>query len=158
MKKFTNRKIKISKSSCGYGDFKYLLRVWDKDLLKRLEKEYGIPRGKKNGIKLPKLSSRKEMEFLLGWIAGDGSVSNERKRPKIEIWSIDRKLLIRFQRILLNRNISSSMFDTSNNRSILRISKTKDVKRFSKYTIPHPKKNRKLRTLLALVDAGFSTS
>jgi hypothetical protein len=149
MKKFTKNKITLSKSSSGYGDFKYLLRVWDKTLLKKLQKEYGIPRGKKDKINLPKLSTRKEIDFLLGWIAGDGSVTNDRTRAKIEIWSKDNDLLKRFHRILLKRNINSTMFSATNNRFILRIGKIKDVKKFSKYKIPHPKKRRKLKAFLA---------
>ena len=138
-KEFTDKKISISKSSSGYGDYKYLVRVWDKKLQTKLNTIYGIPRGKKSRINLS-ISEREMMNFILGWIAGDGSITVDRERPKIEIWSKDFRLIKVFEKFLSKKEIESSIFKTSNNRFILRISKIDSVKKFSKYRIPHPAK------------------
>jgi len=158
MKSFTKNRITISKCSSGYGDYKYLLRVWDKNLQKKISEGYGIPRGKKLGANVPKLSKNKMLGFLLGWIAGDGSITVDRERPKIEIWSKDEKLLKKFRKFLAEINIGSSIFSASNKRFILRIGKIDDVLKFSRFYLPHPAKRRKLKSLLAPADAGFSTS
>ena len=156
-KELTNKKIGISKSSSGYGDYKYLVRVWDKKLQTKLNKVYGIPRGKKSTIKLS-IPEKEMIDFILGWIAGDGSITVDRDRPKIEIWSKDIRLIKVFRKFLSKKGIESSIFKTSNNRFILRISKIDSVKKFSRYRIPHPAKARKLKCLLAPANAGFSTS
>ena len=156
-KELTNKKIGISKSSSGYGDYKYLVRVWDKKLQTKLNKVYGIPRGKKSTIKLS-IPEKEMIDFILGWIAGDGSITVDRERPKIEIWSKDIRLIKVFRKFLSKKGIESSIFKTSNNRFILRISKIDSVKKFSRYRIPHPAKARKLKCLLAPANAGFSTS
>jgi len=157
-KELTDKKISLSKSSSGYGDYKYLVRVWDKKLQTKLNKIYGIPRGKKTEINLSSLPKREMMNFILGWIAGDGSITVDRDRPKIEMWSKDLNLIRVFEKFLFKKKIDSSVFTTSNNRFILRISKIESVKKFSRYRIPHPAKARKLKCLLAPADAGFSTS
>ena len=156
-KELTNKKIGISKSSSGYGDYKYLVRVWDKKLQTKLNKVYGIPRGKKSTIKLS-IPEKEMIDFILGWIAGDGSITVDRDRPKIEIWLKDIRLIKVFRKFLSKKGIESSIFKTSNNRFILRISKIDSVKKFSRYRIPHPAKARKLKCLLAPANAGFSTS
>ena len=158
LKKLTKNKISISKTSSGYSSYKYLVRVWDKNLQEILHKNYGIPRGKKYFINLPSLPSDKMISFILGWIAGDGSVTVDRKRPKIEIWSKDVKLMRKFQKFLFEREIGSTIFKASNNRWILRIGKRDDVKKFSNFKIPHPAKDRKLKSFLAPAEAGFRTS
>lgn len=154
----TDKKVSISQTTSGYGTKKYLVRVWDTDLQTKLNKLYGIPRGKKTSINLPKLPPRKMMNFILGWIAGDGSVTTDRGRPKIEVWSKDGRIIQRFGKFLSQKKISSSIFKASNGRFILRIGKSQAVKKFSRYNIPHPAKARKLKRLLAPADAGFSTS
>ncbi|MEM5790829.1 MAG: LAGLIDADG family homing endonuclease, partial [Candidatus Aenigmatarchaeota archaeon] len=130
LKELTNKKVSISKSSSGYGDYKYLVRVWDKKLQEKLNKIYGIPRGKKSRINLS-IHEREVMDFILGWIAGDGSITVDRERPKIEIWSKDIRLIKFFQKFLFKKKIESSIFKAFNNRFILRISKIDSVKRFS---------------------------
>ena len=158
LKSLTKKRITVTKTSSGYGDYKYLVRVWDRNLQEKLRKNYGIPRGKKDRVKLPKLPSKDMIDFMLGWIAGDGSVTSDRGKPKIEIWSKDKNLIGKFSKFLLKKKISSSIFSASNERYILRIGKLEDLKRFSRYRIPHPVKARKLRRLLASTEAGFSTS
>ncbi len=158
LKTLTKKRITIYRTSSGYGDGKYIVRVWDKQLQNTLSSKYGIPRGKKVSINLPVLPPKEMIDFILGWIAGDGSITSDRGRPKIEIWSKDSNLLKIFNKFLLSREIDSNIFKASNGRSILRIGKLESIIKFSKYRIPHPAKCRKLKRLLAPTDAGFSTS
>ena len=158
LKSLTDKPVSVSWSSSGYGDGKYLVRVWDKELQQLLCNKYGIPRGKKDGIKLPRLPPREMMYFILGWIAGDGSVTSDRGRPKIEIWSKDAALIKKFFNFLVGKGMRPRIFDASNGRKILRLGRSEDLRKFSRHRIPHPAKNRKLKNFLAPADAGFSTS
>ena len=158
MESLTGKKASVSRTTSGYGGKKYLVRIWDKELQSKLNRNYGIPRGKKTSVKLPNLPSKEILDFMLGWIAGDGSVTTDRGRPKIEIWSKDAGIIRKFERFLSRKKIGSTVFKASNDRFILRIGKFEDVRKFSRYRIPHPAKARKLKGLLALTDAGFSTS
>ncbi len=150
LEKFTGKKIKITNSISGFGKKRFLIIVYDRKLWKIMNEKYGIPSGNKStNIKLPEnISQKAKMNFLLGWISGDGSVTVDRTRPKIEIWSKSKNILLQFKEILEKEIIESRIFSASNKRFILRISKVNSVKSFyKKFQIPHPEKQRKLSIL-----------
>ncbi len=150
LEKFTGKKIKLSNSISGFGKKRYLIIVYDRRLWKVMNEKYGIPAGNKSTkIRLPEnLSSKAQMDFLLGWIAGDGSITFDRTRTKIEIWSKSKDILFQFKNLLEKQEIESKIFNASKERYILRISKINSVKSFyKKFQIPHPEKQRKLSIL-----------
>ena len=139
--------------SSGFGDGKYVIRFWSPDLWNRLKSEYNIPSGAKSISITPPigLDKKDKIDFLLGWIAGDGCVTNERTRAKIEIWSRSEKMITWFQKILDDNEIETRISkERKKKEHILRIGKQNMVRDFyKKFIIPHPKKQRRLRELLS---------
>lgn len=114
--------------------------------------KYNIPSGSKSAsIEPPDLQIlSKEIDYFKGWVAGDGSVTNDRGRPKIEIWSKSQKMMLWFRQILSEAKIESQIFvDKKRDKHILRIGKKRSIMEFyQKIEIPHPAKKRKLLELL----------
>jgi hypothetical protein len=160
--KFTNKIPYKRFNKSGFGTGKYFVRVWSLDLWKKLQIEYNIPCGAKSKtIKPPiNLSEKDRIEFLRGWIAGDGSVTRDRSKPKIEIWSKSNKILTWFEEVLKDVGIESRIFfDKKKDEYILRIERRSSVKLFlEKIPIPHPSKQERLLTLCSLAFQQFSTS
>ena len=160
--KFTNKIPYIKFINSGFGTGKYFVRVWSPNLWKELQDKYNIPSGAKSKtIKPPNnLSRTDKIDFLRGWIAGDGSVTNERGRPKIEIWSKSNEMLGWFKNVLEKNGIESRLFYArKKDEYILRIGKKDSVKMFlNTISIPHPSKQEKLLTLCSLAFQQFSTS
>ena len=157
--KFANKIPTTRFVKSGYGTGKYFVRVWSQELYKILNTNYKIPVGRKSNIIQPpeNLSLEDKIDFLRGWIAGDGSVTNERKRTKIEIWSKSKEILEWFREVLHEVGLESRMFlDRKKNEFILRIGKQNSVKLFyQRISIPHPEKQNKLNSLAF---QQFSTS
>jgi DNA-binding transcriptional regulator WhiA len=162
IKKFTNKVPYMRFNKSGFGTGKYFIRVWSKNIWKKLQTKYNIPSGAKSkSIKPPEnLSKKDKIDFLRGWIAGDGSITNERNRPKIEIWSKSNKMLEWFKNVLEKNEIENRLFYArKKSEYILRIGKQNSVKLFlSTISIPHPSKQEKLLTLCSLAFQQFSTS
>ena len=160
--KFTNKFPYLRFNKSGFGTGKYFVRVWSPKIWKKLQEKYSIPYGAKSKtIKPPSnLSKKDKIDFLRGWIAGDGSITHERSRPKIEIWSKSNEMLVWFKKILNENEIESRIFYAKKkNEYILRIGKQNSVKLFLKrLSIPHPSKQEKLLTLCSLAFQQFSTS
>jgi hypothetical protein len=160
--KFTNKVPYIKFISSGFGIGKYFVRVWSPNLWKELQHKYNIPSGAKSKtIKPPNdLSKEDKIDFLRGWIAGDGSITNERGRPKIEIWSKSNEILEWFKEVLNENKIESRLFYArKKDEYILRIGKQNSVKSFlNTISIPHNLKQEKLLTLCSLAFQQFSTS
>lgn len=137
----------------GFGNGKYKVTVSSVKFNKTLMDKYNIPPGAKSRtIKPPKLSELDEkIDFLRGWISGDGSVTRDRTRAKIEIWSKSLKILNWFKDVLLTMGINSRLFEERNKREyILRIGRKDDVELFyRKVKIPHPKKQEKMESFFS---------
>jgi hypothetical protein len=93
---------------------------------------------------------REKIDYLSGWIAGDGSVTRDRTRARIEIWCKSEVMVSWFEDVFNEIDIASKRFIEKNkNEHIIRFGKKKDVLEFSrKISIPHPKKQRRLISLL----------
>jgi DNA-binding transcriptional regulator WhiA len=160
--KITNKTPYKRFNKSGFGTGKYFVRVWSPTIWKILQESYNIPCGKKSKIIKPpdNLSKKDKIDFLRGWIAGDGSVTNDRNKPKIEIWSKSNEILKWLSIVLSENGIESNLFYARKKKEyILRIGKQNSVKLFSeKISIPHPFKQEKLLTLCSLAFQQFSTS
>ncbi len=136
----------------GFSDGKYKVVVSSVKLVKRFNEEFKIPAGAKSlSIKPPRLlNNKRKIEYMSGWIAGDGSVTHDRGRPKIEIWSNNLGILEWFKDILFECSIESRLFfERNKKRHILRIGKKDDVVVFyKKIKIPHPRKQEKLNNYI----------
>ncbi|MBI2233262.1 MAG: hypothetical protein HYU56_05040 [Candidatus Aenigmarchaeota archaeon] len=148
----TKKTPKISFISSGFSDGKYVVRVASRDLWKTLVEQYNIPAGAKSKtIKPPQLFSIKNRkDYLCGWIAGDGSVTHDRMRAKVEIWSKNQEMIMWFKDVLREMDIESTCFLEKNKTEfILRIGRKEDVLKFYKtIQIPHPEKQRKFDILI----------
>ncbi len=147
----TGKRVQPKFVNSGFSDGKYKINVSSKALWKTLNRRYNIPSGSKSSkIKPPALSNLKEKtDFMRGWISGDGSVTKDRTRPKIEIWSKSIYILKWMKDVLKKNGIESKIFEERKKREyILRIGKKKDVYIFyKKIKIPHPAKQYKLNKL-----------
>ena len=136
--------------SSGYGDGKYKVHISSVKFNKFLMNRYNIPAGAKSAIiKPPNITNIDDkIDFMRGWIAGDGSVTKDRTRAKIEIWSKSKDILEWFKDALLEKGIKSTLFvERNKNEHILRIGRKEDMKSFSKQIqIPHPEKQDKLES------------
>jgi len=134
--------------SSGFGSGKYKTYVCSRSLCKQLVAKYNIPAGAKSmSIVPPKgLLPEAEIDFLSGWMAGDGSVTKDRTRAKLEIWSKSKSMMLWFGEVLLKNGIKSRMFfEKTKKEHILRIGRKEDVFLFyKKIKIPHPEKQAKL--------------
>jgi DNA-binding transcriptional regulator WhiA len=153
IKKVSGKNPTIRFGKSGFRTYKYLIRVWSPTIWTKMKDKFGIPAGAKSKIiGPPDLDSAKdEIDFLRGWIAGDGSVTTDQGRAKIELWSKSLNILSWFKHLLERKGIESRLFyDRKKREHILRIGKRNAIKLFySTISIPHPKKQRKLHFLLA---------
>ena len=121
--------------------------------LENFDKKYRIPPGKKSTIvEPPNLATNEEkIDFFRGWFAGDGSVTVDRKRPRLELWSKSRKLLKWFREVLEQNGIESRIFyHKRKDQYLLSIGRIGDVINFyEKIVIPHPEKQEKLKFLVS---------
>jgi len=134
----------------GFGSKKYLLRVNSAKLVKEFNSKYAIPIGRKSDTIMPAILDQKEsLDFLCGWIAGDGSVTTDRKRPKIEIWSKSKAIIEWFGNVLEKEGIESRIFEERRKKEfILRVGKKESVVKFyRKARIPHKRKQDRLSAL-----------
>lgn len=138
--------------SSGFSNGKYIVYVSSVKLIKIFNEEYMIPVGSKSAIIKPPIlfNNKRKIDYMGGWIAGDGSVTKDRTRPKIEIWSNNLRILEWFKEILSQNKISSRLFfERNKKRHILRVGKKNDVKLFhKKIKIPHPDKQKKLNLFI----------
>ncbi len=150
--RITGKTVIPKPSISGFGKLKYKINVSSAKLWRELNKKYNIPSGAKSiTIQPPNLNSLEEKNsYLSGWIAGDGSVTVDRTRVKIEIWSRSEVMISWFREVLKENGIESKIFKESNkNEFILRIGKKSEVMTFyEKIEIPHPRKQNRLRSLL----------
>ncbi|MBI2579422.1 MAG: LAGLIDADG family homing endonuclease [Candidatus Aenigmarchaeota archaeon] len=148
---YVGKEPKIRFINSGFGSKKYLLRVCNSKFLRSVSQVYNIPIGRKSSsIEPPRnLTNKENIDFLRGWIAGDGSVTTEKGRPKIEIWSKSKEIIYHFEKILRTEGICPYVYFEKNKKEyILRISRKEDVIKFYKtIKIPHPKKQRTLENL-----------
>lgn len=160
IKRTTNKSPKPKFVSSGFGNGKYKVCVSSVDFCKTMINQYNIPAGaKSSSIKPPNLSSQKRnVDYLRGWIAGDGSVTRDRTRAKIEIWSKSFVMLEWFVRVLNRIDINSRLFRERNkNEYILRIGRKNDLETFyNSIEIPHKEKQNKLESLLSKTSRIFS--
>ena len=135
----------------GYGHEKYLLRVCSTKTLRLLNEKFNIPIGAESIQPPKKLEADEEISYLLGWIAGDGSVTNDRTRLKLEIWSKSKDMIEWFSKLMEVHGIETRIFqERKKNEYIMRIGKKKDVKKFAEnFKIPHSKKQKKLMVLFS---------
>ena len=150
--RITGKTVIPKPSISGFGKLKYKINVSSAILWRELNRKYNIPSGAKPiSIQPPNLNFIEEKNsYLSGWIAGDGSVTIDRTRVKIEIWSKSSSMISWFREVLKENGIESKIFEERNkNEFILRIGKRSEVMKFyEKIEIPHPKKQNKLRSLL----------
>lgn len=150
--KITGKKKKSKFVPSGYGNGKFKVHVTSVNFCKELIEKFNIPAGAKSQtIKPPNLSDNKRrIDYLRGWIAGDGSVTNDRTRVKIEIWSKSFVMLEWFADVLKENGIKTKMFEEKQKKEhILRIGRKDDVLLFYKMIrIPHSEKQNKLEDLL----------
>jgi DNA-binding transcriptional regulator WhiA len=160
IQKLTGKKKKSKFVSSGYGDGKFKVHVSSVKFCRKLIEEFNIPAGAKSEtIEPPNLSdNNRRIDYLRGWIAGDGSVTNDRTRVKIEIWSKSKVMLEWFSDILQENGIRSRMFEERMKKEfILRIGRKDDVKSFYKtIKIPHSEKQNKLEDLLSKTSRSLS--
>ena len=137
----------------GFCKRKFVIAFTSQTLWKTLQERFCIPKGKKSDLIIkPELESPKEkVDFLLGWFAGDGSVTTDRGKPKLEIWSKSEGILKWFKEVLQESGIESRVFPARKvGKFLLRIRKQGHVKLFhEKFTIPHSAKEQKLSLLLS---------
>ena len=148
----------ITTAISGFRKQKVILVFSSKEIWETLQKKFNIPSGKKSDrIKpLNSLSNEEKIGYMLGWIAGDGSVTTDRGRVKIEIWSKSSEILRWFKEILEENGIESRIWKSKEDDFILRIGKKSAVQKFhEKWEIPHPEKEKKLTKLLN--DSQLST-
>ncbi len=149
----TNKKKELKFVASGYGNGKFKVHVTSVKLCKRLIEEYRIPAGAKSySINPPDLMELgRKIDYFRGWVAGDGSVTRDRTRAKIEIWSKSLVMLEWFKDILKEMKIKSRIFiEKKKKEYILRIGRKEDVEKFHDYIeIPHPEKQNKLEILLS---------
>ena len=153
LKKYTNKEGSFRFISSGFGSKKFLLRVCSAELVRKFNNQYNIPTGAKSiVIEPPNLPQEERLDFFRGWIAGDGSVTTEKGKPKIELWSKSEKMIKWFEEVLANNEIESRIYEERNKKEfILRVSKKEDVKKFySLIKIPHPRKQQRLIDLCSL--------
>jgi intein-encoded DNA endonuclease-like protein len=145
-----NRKAKFVSS--GFGEGKFKVHVSSVKLCRMLIEKYNIPAGAKAySIKPPDLYNlESKVDFLRGWIAGDGSVTRDRTRVKIEIWSKSLPMMEWFRDVLSELKVNCRMFkEKKKNEHILRVGRKNDVKLFhEKVEIPHPDKQEKFERLM----------
>ena len=120
---------------------------------RNFNKNYNIPIGAKSlTIEPPELPKEERLDFFRGWTAGDGSVTTEKGKPKIELWSKSEKMINWFQQVLADYEIESRVYIERNKKEfILRVSKRDAVREFHRLIeIPHPRKQEKLIRLCSL--------
>ncbi len=147
---YCGKRGKYKSAKSGFGSDRYLLRVNSAKLVKQLNKVYNVPIGNKSAtIVPPNINQKESLEYIGGWIAGDGSVTIDRTRPKIEIWSKSSAIIHWVKDILEKETIESRLFtEKKKNMFILRIGKKEAVKKFySKVIIPHHRKQIRLQQL-----------
>ena len=150
LKKYANKEGSFRFIDSGFGSKKFLLRACSAELMRNLNRNYNIPIGKKSTtIKPPNLTREEGLDFFRGWVAGDGSVTTEKGKPKIELWSKSEQMINWFKQVLDEHEIESRIYiERNKNEFILRVSKKQAVKNFySLIEIPHPKKQEKLNKL-----------
>lgn len=153
LKKYTNKEGLFRFIDSGFGSKKFLLRVCSAELMRKLNKDYNIPIGAKSiDIKPPDLPREEQIDFFRGWTAGDGSVTTEKGKPKIELWSKSQDMIQYFKRVLDDHEIESRIYiERNKNEFILRVSKKEAVKKFyNLIEIPHQKKQEKFHKLCSL--------
>lgn len=137
--------------SAGFGNGKFKINVSSSKLWKILNQVYSIPSGAKSlTIEPPKLEGiEQKIDFIGGWIAGDGSVTVDRTRPKLEVWSKSLSMLVWIRSVLIELNIKSMIFHARRrNLHILRVGqKAAVLELHRRLIIPHPGKERRLSTL-----------
>ena len=152
MKEHSGKQPSVSFIPSGFGTGKNIVRVASKELWKRMIEQYGIPAGAKSyTIKPPNLPSlENNKDYLRGWIAGDGSVTHDRMRVKLEIWSKSEGMMLWFKGVFKELGIETALFKEKNkNEHILRVGKKEEMLKFYKeITIPHPEKQRRLDSLI----------
>ena len=153
IEKLTGKRVQLKQAISGFGKPKFVIAFTSQEIWKILQEKFSIPKGRKSDAAIePKLETNKEkMDFLLGWFAGDGSVTVDRDKPKLEIWSKSKETLEWFKKVLQENEIESRIFSARRvGKFILRIGKQADVKLFhKKFTIPHPTKEQRLASLLS---------
>jgi len=100
----------VKEEISGFGKKKMVVVFTSRELWTTFQEKFNIPVGSKSErIKPPNslLNEKEKLEFLAGWIAGDGSITNDRGRPKIEIWSKSFDILNWFGKVLIEKGISS---------------------------------------------------
>jgi len=153
IRKTTGINVKTTPKTSGFvKDNNFVINIYCKWLWKILQEKYDIPAGKKSekGI-FPKILKKEDkLDFLRGWFAGDGSVTRDRKRPRLIIWSKNRTILEWIKQTLAENQIESRIwFSKKKNQFLLTVGKKKSVELFFKtIEIPHPEKERKLKSLL----------
>ena len=146
-------KLYVKKSGFGYKN--YIMAVYSAKLVTVLTKKFRIPKGSKSKIIKPplNLSLQEKIDYLRGWIAGDGSVTIDRTRVKIEVWSKNLDIILWFKCVLKEIGIDTRVFYEKNKKEhILRIGRKGPLRVFhTRIEIPHPRKERKLEALLSPV-------
>ena len=141
--------------SSGFSDGKYKITVCSTKLIKILNDVYMIPAGAKSSLIKPPniLAFQQIFDYIGGWIAGDGCVTKDRTRPKIEIWSNDLVMLEWFKDVFSKCSIDSILlFEKRKKRHILRIGRKESIKTFhDKFRIPHPDKQKKLEMFVKAI-------
>jgi len=160
IKRLTSRRITVRLVASGFGSKKFLVTFCDRKIKEVLHNKLKIPLGKKSNIDIiPEIENSKDkLDFLRGWFAGDGSVTTDRGRPRLIIWSKSRGILEWMQNVLKENCIESNIwFARKRNKWLLTIGKQESIKKFHEIMeIPHPKKERKLILLLNKMDFGSS--
>jgi DNA-binding transcriptional regulator WhiA len=141
-------KLRIS----GFGSWRFVVSFSNKQIKQVLHEKFKIPSGKKSEVDIiPEIDEIKDkIDFIRGWFSGDGSVTTDRGRPRLTIWSKSRGILGWIQQVLKELKIDSKIwFGKTRSKWLLTIGKQNSIKRFYKLIeIPHPKKERKLISLL----------
>jgi len=152
MKKYSGKNPSKYFISSGFGNGKFVINVSSKEFWKTFIEKYNIPAGSKSlAIQppdLPRLENR--IDYLLGWIAGDGSVTHDRMRVKIEIWSKSEPMILWFRDVLKEMGIGTTIFKEKNkNEFILRVGRKEELLKFYKeMKVPHPEKQRRFDRLI----------
>ena len=140
----------------GRGSGKFFVFFNSEFLWKILQDKFNIPKGKKSSkIKPPDLKTNKaKIDFLRGWFAGDGSVTTDKSRPRLEIWSNSKEIIFWIKEVLEENQIYPRIhFAKKTKQFLLDIKKRESVKTFHKIIeIPHPNKENKLNALLSDIE------
>jgi len=144
MRELSGKEPSVYVSKTGFSKRrKYVAYLYDGQISQKLSKEYAVPRGKKaTTMRAPtKLGPAQELDYLQGWFAGEGSVSQDTRKtkygvyvtPEIELWVKNKWIAEWILEALEKRGVQPRMhYSARNGQHLIIVRRLKSVSYSSK--------------------------